>query len=325
MLFYKGIYNKSNTNDPSYSDHRASTTTEFEYSIENFNAAVNTTYYFGLLDQTVGIIPPAVGKTYPLLVTASTYDLSLETAPSAVYLGSWKIGDGAYHSYDFTSDEKIQLRDNRGRTLNPPTGPSSGWSLSAEITTELVYTASPAYCSAVAFTGSGTDDMSVLLCAFTGSVDTDFKVEIDGNLFGLIDTFKWSDGSTPGWNEEDVPIEELGNVLGKTGIVILFDTINNHTLGDYWEFTAYVAETYTITKANMYWITNTITGLYDAPTTNIDNTSGDGYMSSAVTAVSVSGNAKDGLGGFKFQPTLRIYNASTPGDYTGGVITFTLT
>jgi len=315
---YKGIHNESNTDDPSNSDHRASTTTEFEYCIENYNAAVNTTYYFGLFDQTTGLIAPASGKSFPSLTTASSYSLA-GTTPSSVYLGSWQIGSSAYHNYNFTLPEEITIRDNRGQTV----GTSSGWTLSAGITSELTYAAAVAYCSAVTFTGSGVDDMSVSRCEFTGIVDTDYKIEIDGNLFGMIDTFRWSDNSVPGWNAESVPIDEVGNELNND-ITILFDTINEHTLGDYWEFTAYPAETYTITKANMYWITNAISGLYDAPTTNISSNSGE-YMSSVITVASVSGNAKDGLGGFIIIPTLRIYNADTPGDYTGGVITFTLT
>ena len=315
----RGIHNESNSDNPSESDHAANAVVEHEYCIENYDATANTTYYFGLFDQTVGLIPPASGSSFPSLTTASVYDLSIENAPADIYLGSWQIGSSAYHYYDFTSDEKIQLRDNRGQTV----GDSSGWSLSADITTELSYEISPASCSAVVFTGSGVDDMSVLFCGFIGATDADYKVEIDGNIGGVLDTFSWRDGSLPGWNVEDVPIEELGNSLNN-GIVILFDTINNHTLGDYWEFTAYAEDVVTIPKADMYWITNTITGLYDALTTGITGNSGE-YMSSAVTAASVSGNAKDGLGGFKFQPTLRIYNVSTPGDYIGGVITFTLT
>lgn len=314
----RGIHNESNSDDPNNSYHAADAVVEHEYCIENYDATANTTYYFGLFDQTVGLIPPASGKSFPSLTTASSYNLSLEAAPSAVYLGSWQIGDGTYHSYDFTSDEKIQLRDNRG--VGQVTGGSSGWSLSADITTELVYTAAVAYCSSVTFTGSGLDDMSIFWCNNTLQVETDYKVEIIMTPgLGLPDVFMWyREGNIIGTGEcgPAVFLEE--------SIFVSFTQIDGHTVGDYWEFTAYPAETYTITKANMYWITNTITGLYDAPTDPITGNSGE-YMSSAVTAASVPGNAKDGLGGFKFQPTLRIYNASMPGDYIGGVITFTLT
>lgn len=214
----KGIHNESNSNSPSNSDHPASTTVEFEYCIENSTASpasTGTTYYFSLYDQTVGQIPLATGKSYPSLTTATAYDLTI-SAPSAVYLGSWQIGSSAYAPYTFVGGEEITIRDNRGQT----SGNSSGWSLTADITTELTY-------------------------------------------------LSW-----------------------------------------------------TITKSNMYWISDTITGLFAAPTTNISTQSGS-YMTSFVTAASVAGNAKDGLGGFTQLPTMRIYNASHIGDYAG-VLTITL-
>ncbi len=214
---YRGIHNESNSNGPSFSDHRASTTTEFEYCIENYSADANTIYYFNIRDEIlVADIPLGSGKSYPSLRTAASYDLTV-SAPSAVYLGSWQIGSSPYHSYTFDLGEEITIRDNRGVTG----GNSAGWSCTAAVTTELY------------------------------------------------------DGDS------------------------------------------------TITKDNMYWISDSITGLYAAPITNIATQSGD-YMDAAVTAASVAGSGKDGLGGFTQLPTIRIYNAKNVGDYAGS-ITITLT
>ncbi len=387
----RGIHNESNSNSPSNSDHAANAVVEHEYTIENYDAAANTTYYFSLKDQTVGLITLASGKSFPSLTTASSYSLTT-TAPPSVYLGSWQIGSSEYHSYTFNSlasGEEINMRDNRGQIA----GSSSGWSLSADITTELIYTVSTAYCSSVSFTGSGTDDMSADCSAFNGSVDTDYKIEIDSHydaaasftMSGLFvrinspghgielgsfqaievtnttnyngtytendnliyidannvditipyvsdetgtieynpNTFKWSDDGGSTWDGTGYLIVPLIGLPLNNGVTVTFTNALGHQTGDYWTFTAYPGEVYTIPKSDMYWITNPITGLYDAPTTNMSGNSGE-YMSSAVTAVLVSGNAKDGLGGFSILPTLRIYNASTPGDYIGGVITFTL-
>jgi len=164
--------------------------------------------------------------------------------------------------------------------------------------------------------------MSVLLCSFSGLSTKYYKIEIDGNILELIDTFRWSDNGGDDWWGNDIPIEGLGNFLNN-GFVILFDTINGHTIEDYWEFNAYEEEIVFIPQTDMYWITNTISGLYDAPTDGISGNAGE-YMTSPVTAASVSGSGKQGLGGFKFLPTLRIYNVSMPGDYIDGAITFTL-
>lgn len=307
-----GIYNKSNSAGPSNSDHAANAIVEHEFSIENYNATANTTYYFAFFDEDLGLIPPASGSSLPNLTTASVYDLSVVT-PSAVDFGSWEIGDGTYHQYDFTSGEKVQIRDNRGQTI----GNSSGWSLASNISTELYFQNSPGSCGSVTFTGSGLDDMTIFSCDNTLSVETDYKVEIiddvsDPNLF------MWYRGIEMGGIGNCDPVALL-----EESIFVSFNATTGHTSGEFWEFTAYPADNTTITKANMYWITNTISGLFDAPTTGINGNAGE-YMSSAVTAGSVSGSVKQGLGGFEFQPSMRVYNADTTGNYTG-VITFTIT
>ncbi len=213
----KGILDESSSSAPSNSDHPASTTVEWEFSIENYDATANTTYYFNIKDEVLDAnIPLGALKTYPQVTTATAYNLSV-SSPAGVYLGSFQLGSTPPHEYVFVGGEEITIRDNRGQT----SGNSSGWSLTADVTTEL-------------------------------------------------------------------------NVGG-----------------------------YTITKANTYWISNSITGLYAAPTTGISTQSGS-YMSSAVTAASVSGSGKNGLGGFTQLPTLRLYGMTGVGNYTG-VITMTLT
>jgi len=311
-----GIYNKSNSADPSESDHAASTTTEFEYSIENFNATANTRYYFAFFDETIGLIPPADGVSLPSLLTASSYDLTIEAAPSSVDLGSWAIGSSEYASYNFTGKgEEIQIRDNRGRTGSPPSGNSSGWSLTASMSTELSF-CDTGTLGNITFIGFGLDDMShnntYTLCSAE-----DFYVIVTDTLASP-DLVAWSSeagGGGFGMSTDWVELED--------GVRIKWDAVDGHTFGDMWTFSSVPGSTTTITKENTYWISDTITGLFAAPTTNISTQPGSD-MTSAVTAASVSGNAKDGLGGFTIQPTLRMYNASTVGLYTG-VLTFTLT
>lgn len=311
---YKGILNESSSANPSGADQPASTTVEFEYSFENYNAVANTLYYFSFNDETAGDIPLVSGKSYPSLTTASTYSLST-TTPTAVYLGTWAIGSSTYATYDFVGGEEITVRDNRGQT----SGSSSGWSTTAEMTTPLKYVETPSSISNPVFTGLGANDMTINGSAyFTGSVTTYYKVQIDGTMS---DTFKWSDDGGSTWDGTKVACGS-GAVLNN-GIIIDFPGPVGHNLGDYWTFTATPEVVHTITAANTYFITNTITGLYAAPTTGITGNAGE-YMSSAVTAATVSGSGKQGLGGFTFLPTLRMYGANTVGEYEG-VLTFTLT
>ena len=214
-----GTHNEASSTGQTNSDHPASTTVEWEFSIENYNAVANTTYYFNIRDEVLAAdIPLASGKNYPSLKTATAYTLTLN-APTAVYLGSWVFGSSAYASYAFVGGEEITIRDNRGVT----SGNSAGWSCTAAVSLELQY-----------------------------------------------------------------------------------------TVGGSW----------TILDDDTYWISDVITGLFAAPTTNISTQSGS-YMGSAVTAASVAGSGKDGLGGFTLLPTMRMYNVPHIGDYAGQ-ITITL-
>jgi hypothetical protein len=311
-----GIYNEETDNTPSNSDQAAGTITEFEYCIENYNATANTTYYFSFNDYLAGQVPLYSGKSYPSLTTASAYDLTID-APLVVELGDWELGSSAYASYTFGTDEEITIRDNRGQT----SGNSTGWTCTAAMSTELTDVITASNISAPAFSGSGFDNMTINGGAyFTGTTTTYYKVEID-RVGKPTDTFKWSDDGGSTWDGIGVPCA-AGATLNN-GVIIDFATPAGHVVGDYWTFTATPEVANIITKDNMYFITNTIVGIFDAPITNINGISD--YMDGAgVAAATVSGSAKQGLGGFQLKPTLRIYNANTVGEYEGA-ITFTLT
>lgn len=312
----KGIHDESNSSAPSNSDHPASTTVEFEYCFENYNAVVNTTYYFSFNDEIAGDIPLGSGKSYPSLLTASLYTLTTST-PSAVNLGNWAIGSSAYAEYTFVEGEEITVRDNRGQT----SGSSSGWSLTAEMTTELKNIETPSRISDPAFTGSGLNDMSIDGGSyFTGKNTVYYKVEVDDNHSP--NTFKWSDDGGSTWDETNVPMTLVAYTLNN-GVSIVWGATTGHTIGDYWTFTGTPEVANTILASDIYFRSGQLVGLYDAPVTGISSNDGE-YMGSPVTVISVSGSGKQGLGGFTVLPSLRIYNASVVGVYEG-VMTFTLT
>lgn len=91
------------------------------------------------------------------------------------------------------------------------------------------------------FTGSGTDDMSSG-GEFTGDSDIEFEVEID--VTGTPDTFKWSSG-VPGETLTEqatgLSIDGLDQALSD-GVTIKFATTTGHTLADKWTFTARAAD-----------------------------------------------------------------------------------
>lgn len=87
---------------------------------------------------------------------------------------------------------------------------------------------------AIAFTGSGLNDMTNG-GNFTGTVDRQFVVEIDGT--GTPDTFKWSKDGGATYEATLVPITGSDQTLAE-GITIKFEATTGHTLGDKWEFDA---------------------------------------------------------------------------------------
>lgn len=309
----RGIHNESNSDSPSNSDHAAGATAEFEYCIENYNATANTTYYFAFFDQTIGLIPPSSGTStnLPSITTASAYDLGL-SAPGSVALGNFQFGSGAYHAYDFIVGEEINVRDNRGQT----TGNSSGWSLTAAMSTELYAESVAGYCGDVAFTGSGLNDLSIISCENTLSSSAVFRVTV---------LFTVTSPDLCGWTKDGSPVGsgDCGTMDLGDGVITQTAAADGHTTNDYWEFTAYPSVGTTITDDNTYWMSDNVVGKYAAPTTNITTQSGS-YMGSAVTALTVSSNSKDGLGGFYTMPTMRLYGLTAVGSYLG-VLTFTLT
>jgi len=311
-----GNYNESNDSSNAH-DHSADGVAEFEYCIQNISATADTTYYFAFFDENVGLIPPASGKSFPSITTASAYDLSISMDASNVDLGTFQIGSGTYHEYDFDTGEEITVRDNRGVDGG---GDSSGWTLSAAITTEMKATAAAGGCSAVSFTGSGLDDMTIFDCSDNQvSSEEDYTITvIDTPGRGMPDLCEWTNSTYGGGIIFTQDIQLIA-----PNILVFFASYDGHTVGDYWEFTAFPDTYYTIEDGDMYWITNSPDGIYDAPTDNISTESGD-YMGSAVTAAEVTGSGTDGLGGFEFLPTLRIYNISNVGTYLNGVLQLTL-
>jgi len=112
-----GTHNESGTTASTF-DPAASTDTEFEFTIQDNIAAVNTTYYFRLYytENSGGSGTPNGIVTNPAaaisLKTAAVYDLELSTAPTDVSLGDSNGNNDV--SYDFTASEKIGFWDKRG-------------------------------------------------------------------------------------------------------------------------------------------------------------------------------------------------------------------
>ena len=128
-----GIFNESSSNSPSNSDHPADTVVEFEYCVEAYNAAAGQVHIFRLYDQVLAAaISPESGKSNSTL-RMGIFALTVGS-PSAVFLGTWPLGEGGYHSYTFVGGEEITNRDNRGLDGG---GNSSGWTCSVEVTANL--------------------------------------------------------------------------------------------------------------------------------------------------------------------------------------------
>lgn len=310
----KGTLNESSSSAPN-SDHTASATVEWEFCIENYNADASTTYYFNLYDEVLAAnIPLATDKIYPRLTTAAAYDLTINS-PASVGLGDYPLGSGSYHEYTFNPlSESITIRDNRGQTA----GNSSGWSCAASVSTELNYR-DPGTFGTPVFNGSGPNDI-LRQGSYTGSVDSSYLITITGTGTPN-DAASWSNAVLG--EGSFIEVSEAWQYLGGFGLAVRWGSATGHTIGDNWTISATAGTLWTITDDSTYWISDSITGLYAAPTTGISTQPGS-YMGSPVTAASVSGSGKNGLGGFIQVPTLRIYNAIHVGDYTGS-ITLTLT
>jgi hypothetical protein len=70
---------------------------------------------------------------------------------------------------------------------------------------------------------------------FVGVIDTDYVVEIDG--LGSPDTFKWSDDGGATWDATTVPITGLAQTLNG-GVTVTFANLTGHIVGNNWAFTA---------------------------------------------------------------------------------------
>ena len=89
----------------------------------------------------------------------------------------------------------------------------------------------------VIFSGVGLND-AVSDGTFTGTVNIDYKIEIDSIDPESNDTFKWSDDGGSTWNATLVPITGAAQDINN-GVTIAFEGVIGHTLSDYWTFTAY--------------------------------------------------------------------------------------
>lgn len=115
-------------------DQGANTWAEFDFSIENYNAPANGTYYFRAVWSESGEpVVKSSGKTSPAATTATSYTLSL-TGPSGVTLPNYTLGNASGNvSYTFNSVEGEEI------TMQDYTGSGDGWSVTA-LSTDLTET-----------------------------------------------------------------------------------------------------------------------------------------------------------------------------------------
>ena len=92
------------------------------------------------------------------------------------------------------------------------------------------------------FTGIGLDDMTTG-GTFTGTVDTNYRVKIDGT--GTPDTFRWSDNGGTTYNAIGVAITGSAQSLNN-GVTVTFGATTGHTSNDYWDFTCLVHANYAV-------------------------------------------------------------------------------
>ena len=93
------------------------------------------------------------------------------------------------------------------------------------------------------FSGLGLDDMNTG-GEFTGDADIVYEVEID--LAGTPDTFKWSEDGVE--KATGVSITGSAQTLSN-GVTVTFDAPTGHTLGEKWTFTARAADPTSIQKS----------------------------------------------------------------------------
>ena len=105
-------------------DQGANDWTEWDFSIENYNATANTTYYFrAVWEESNEAVILSSGKISPSLTTTTAYTLSLDT-PASVTLTGYTLGAGnGISTTTFSEAEKITMRDY--------TGSGNGWTVTA--------------------------------------------------------------------------------------------------------------------------------------------------------------------------------------------------
>jgi len=85
-------------------DFSASTTYEFEFTINNNNAPANRTWYFRAYDTVNdAAVPLNTSESYPYLTTAASYDLEVSTVPSTIEMS--QVGNEAVTTWGGTNSE----------------------------------------------------------------------------------------------------------------------------------------------------------------------------------------------------------------------------
>ena len=138
--------------------------------------------------------------------------------------------------------------------------------------------------SAVTFTGSGLDDLT-LGGIFSGTASTTYTVTVAGT--GTPDTFDWTDGTNSGTGVS----MDTSPITLSNGVEISFGTDTGHTLTESWTWTySYVNQNVLDFSNNDYKFQSTFgTGTFGYQIS--DNLLGLGYEGSAMTLSDGSGNS----------------------------------
>nr|NQU91758.1 hypothetical protein [Bacteroidota bacterium] len=97
---------------------------------------------------------------------------------------------------------------------------------------------SPIIWEGVIFFGTGINDLYVNYAAYLGNGDRNYIVEVtEAGVNPNI--YKWSDNNGATWEEDEVEMLDDDYRLGYDGVEIRFDTLDGHTNGDRWYWTAH--------------------------------------------------------------------------------------
>lgn len=198
------------------------TTTEKQvvltWSLNSFTTTGNGSGYKIYVSKTSGVYTGncAIKNYYDAGITTNTYTLSVNPAYSTSGCNRLWI-DGTLGILGFQTDGHNVMASLESGTC----------------TLQDIKDACIATVGRKTFTGSGLNDLTPS-GTFTGSVDMDYVVEIDGT--GTPDTFKWSDDDGSTWTT-GVSITGSAQTLNN-GVQITFGATTGHTSGDKWYFRA---------------------------------------------------------------------------------------